>query len=40
MQLDPVRIIVFAVAAPMDAPGTSRRDRNSKLPDNFYKTGP
>ena len=35
MQLDPVRIIVFTVAAPMDAPGTSRRDRDLKLRDNF-----
>ena len=40
MQLDPVRIIVVTVAAPMDAPGTSRRDRDLKLRDNFYITGP
>ena len=40
MQLDPVRIIVFTVAAPMDAPGTSRRNRDLKLRDNFYITGP
>lgn len=39
MQLDPVRIIVFTVAVPMDAPGTSRRDMQAKLRDNFYITG-
>lgn len=40
MALDPVRIIVFTVAVPMDAPGTSRRDMQAKLRDNFYITGP
>lgn len=40
MQLDPVRIIVFTVAVPMDAPGASRRDRKAKLHANFYITGP
>ena len=36
MQLDPVRIIVFTVAVPMDAPGANRRDMRA----NFYITGP
>ena len=31
MQLDPVRIIVFTVAVPMDAPGANRRDMQAKL---------
>ena len=39
MQLDPVRIIVFTVAVPMDAPGASR-DMQAKLRANFYITGP
>lgn len=39
MQLDPVRIIVFTVAVPMDAPGMNLRDRQYKLRDNFYKKG-
>ena len=37
MQLDPVRIIVFTVAVPMDA---NRRDMQAKLRANFYITGP
>ena len=40
MQLAPVRIIVFTVAVPLEAPGSSRRDRPAKLRDNFYITGP
>lgn len=40
MQLDPVRIIVFTVAVPMDAPGVNRRDMQAKLRANFYITGP
>ena len=40
MQLDPVRIIVFTVAVPMDAPGANSRDMQAKLHANFYITGP
>ena len=40
MQLDPVRIIVFTVAVPMDAPGANRCDMQAKLRANFYITGP
>ena len=40
MQLDPVRIIVFTVAVPMDAPGANGRDMQAKLRANFYITGP
>ena len=40
MQLDPVRIIVFTGAVPMDATGANRRDMQAKLRANFYITGP
>lgn len=38
MQLDPVRIIVFTVAVPMDA-RVQAADRQAKLRANFYNTG-
>lgn len=39
MQLDPVRIIVFTVAVPMDAPGANRRDMQAKLrASTYYRT--